>query len=739
MRERFWIVILFLALGGGLSFLYLSQAERIYEATAIIRYEAGNSSLPNLQDLSRSVDYGRQFDLGRLEDYSDLALSDAVMQAVIEAESLESDQEFLLGLTLEEVRTLSVLDALKRRVQVEAPPEQRVLLVTVEHRSPEMAARLANAFALALVEEDVAVAGQRLENELAGLDELFKVLSTEQSLTGSTAKESLTELAELGAEQERLERAATELNQAQIRATLQVVGLRQECQAATQAGTNVSALLRIALVSSDPEVAGLRAGVTDAELAFEAVQTRYKQKHPNYLAAEEEVNRANAQILEAADRAVERARNRLVTAERQEAELRSQLETNRMESRALGRQLLESPDTVLQARASFYSTLTDRVLDWTQKTSLERGLLSTPLTLAQQARVPTRAARPNDLLVGGAGLSSGLIAGLLLAFFMGLTDSSFKSLDEAEQALSLPVITAVPRVPKLEDRLTQCIITDEGFYPAAEAFRSLRTSLSVLRKGALQRSVLVTSASPQEGKTFCALNLAVSFAQQGHRTLLLECDLRRPMAAASVPGIRQNAPGLANFLKERLSSLHKDRTKDPKAKGESLSFSEWRQKQEGVESGKATQRGAPVSEGEREGVSGAGLTLGELAQKTSVEDLYFLPAGSAASNSSELLGQPGILANVMRELVRRYDRVILDAPPLLGVSDALLLAAEVDAVCLIVRANRTPRKMAQRAIDMLKRAEAPLVGIALNGLSPNQSSYYKESYGYAASARPRKR
>jgi Mrp family chromosome partitioning ATPase len=123
------------------------------------------------------------------------------------------------------------------------------------------------------------------------------------------------------------------------------------------------------------------------------------------------------------------------------------------------------------------------------------------------------------------------------------------------------------------------------------------------------------------------------------------------------------------------------------------------------------------------------MALDEVLQPTEFENLHFVSAGAPVSNPSELLAQAGF-TQFLAELLRRFDRVVIDSAPMLGISDTLLLSSRVQAVCFVIRANQTPRRGVLRAVEVLKRSEAPLIGVLLNGLTPRRSDPYGENYYY---------
>jgi Mrp family chromosome partitioning ATPase len=378
----------------------------------------------------------------------------------------------------------------------------------------------------------------------------------------------------------------------------------------------------------------------------------------------------------------------------------------------------------------------DRVMQRVKEATLTGDLMHNPLIIGQRAEVPGTPSKPAKVKISVLGLMAGLMCGVGLALALGFVDTSLKSLEDTERFLNFPVLSAVPRIADLETATSQIIMNDEDNFAGAEAFRSLRTSLAVLNKDKALKTILFTSALPEEGKTFCSLNFAVSLAQQGHRTLLVECDLRRPMVAQALPEIRDAAPGVTDYLRMLpMNAPVPVHESGRRSSGGGLSFAELRRKQEGKVAEPVVSR-ATVTGGVGGGEVPARLGLEDFVQATGVENLQFLSAGTPSADSSELLGQAGAVSTLLNEAYRRFDRVVIDSAPLLGLSDTLLLATQVHGVCLVIRAQRTPRKSIQRAVEIMQRAEAPLLGVILNGLVASRSDYYSDYYHYDYRSNP---
>jgi capsular exopolysaccharide synthesis family protein len=212
----------------------------------------------------------------------------------------------------------------------------------------------------------------------------------------------------------------------------------------------------------------------------------------------------------------------------------------------------------------------------------------------------------------------------------------------------------------------------------AEAFRTLRTALSMLGRVEDRRVFLFTSAMPAEGKTFCSLNYSASLAQMSLKTLLIDADLRRPAVEICLKGKEQGTAGVTDYLTGKKALL-------------------------------------------------------DVVQKTDLENLHFVSAGTTAPNPAELLAQDGLSA-MIEDALRHYDRVVVDSAPIHAVSDTLLIVKSVQTVCLVVRAAKTSGRSVMRCIQLLQAAEAPLSGVILNRMPVRRGlgyGYYSPYYDYS--------
>ena len=313
--------------------------------------------------------------------------------------------------------------------------------------------------------------------------------------------------------------------------------------------------------------------------------------------------------------------------------------------------------------------------------SMMGGTADDGVFIEEKANIPDKAAKPRKkVILAVAGFLS-LLFGVGLAFFVEYLDTSIKSKEDAEAVVRAPLLGYVPAFQNgkakggaKEGESLELLALKNPRSPAAESFRSIRTSLSFMQGGEGCRQFVVTSALPSEGKTLVSVNIALALAQTGKKVLIVDADLRRPRVhkVFKVNGRR----GLSNLL-----AGHDD------------------------------------------------VSMDELMQPTPCENLTFLASGPIPPNPSELLGSAR-MAELVGEFAKRFDYVIFDTPPSVNVTDAAVLGRYVDGNLLVVRSFSTDRHAAARARDLIRAAGTRMLGVVLNGVdaAPRGYSYYGYYY-----------
>ena len=301
-----------------------------------------------------------------------------------------------------------------------------------------------------------------------------------------------------------------------------------------------------------------------------------------------------------------------------------------------------------------------------EEVDLELGSKESSVEIIDEADLPIKAVRPNIPLNISLGVVVGLVLGVGLAFFIEYLDTSVKTIDDVERALGAAVLGVIPQN-------VGSLLEEGDESPHAEAYRVLRTNILFAgRKSEKQTTFSVVSGGAGEGKTTTMFNLAVVFAQQGDRILIVDSDLRRPSMHRYLKV--SNNIGLTNYLLGQVA-------------------------------------------------------IDEVIQTTELPSLHFIPSGKLPSSSMGILSSAK-MKEFVAEMKSRYDYVFLDAPPIMGVSDASVLASMVDMCVLVVQYRKYPQLMTQRAKGMVTKVGGELVGVVLNNINISQDSYYYYYSGY---------
>ncbi|MFC5676791.1 polysaccharide biosynthesis tyrosine autokinase [Aeromicrobium endophyticum] len=292
-------------------------------------------------------------------------------------------------------------------------------------------------------------------------------------------------------------------------------------------------------------------------------------------------------------------------------------------------------------------------------------------TVVDPASEPSTPISPRPVRNIGLGLILGLMLGAGMAVLRETLDTTIKSTKQLEALVPAPILGAISYDTAAVD--TPLITELDTYAPRAEAFRVLRTNLQFIDPDAHHKVFVVTSSLPGEGKTTTAANLALALAEGGEKVVLVEGDLRRPKVAEYLR--LESAVGLTTVLIGKLS-------------------------------------------------------LEDAIQSTANEDLAVLTSGSTPPNPAELL-KSGAMASLIASLRETYDIVLIDAPPLLPVTDGALLAAQADGALLVVRHGKTTTDQVTLAVERLEAVGASPVGIIFNMTPAKGGGGYGYGYGYA--------
>ena len=430
------------------------------------------------------------------------------------------------------------------------------------------------------------------------------------------------------------------------------------------------ALLELTSINSVPAVADLVRQINAKEAEFAAIKQRYLWKHVRYIEAQTTLAKLHAALGAEINNAAASINRAYQGAQENEAKLEAALDDQ--EKAALTLDSVAIPYKAMLRQTESDRALYENVLARMKEAGLNTGIHSDDdLRVVQAPTVPYRPSKPSRLKTLAIGVVIGAFAGGVAILLLEILHFTLQTVDQAEHLLGLPLLAGVPELRRRAQKAGGAppALVSRHDAPPRAAFRTLRTTLTMF-KGRETRSFLFTSAVPGEGKSFCSLNFAATLARQGCHTLLIAADLRREDQYPALLKARDQ-PGLYECLT-------------------------------------------------------GGLPLAQAVHATNLPNLFLCPVGTAGGDPAGLLSGDRFAA-LLRESLGVFDRVVIDSPPINAVADALLIAPHADAVCLVVRACRTPVKAALRACRTLARSGVMPAGFVFNRLALRlgyRSAYY---------------
>jgi capsular exopolysaccharide synthesis family protein len=421
----------------------------------------------------------------------------------------------------------------------------------------------------------------------------------------------------------------------------------------------------LSVVLSNAQVQNLRNQLNILQQEKLQVTERYGEKHPRYQQVITQVVNAENQLKAEVQKAIQNARTEYESALAQERDLQQQLNRSKAAATDLGRKGVDY--SVLVRNVESNRTVYNQLLTQQQQLSVVANSRTNNVRLVDRAQVPTSPSSPNHRRDWIYALAVGLALGLAVAFGIDYLDDTVKTPDDVTRRLKLKFLGLVPIVSGERHPL----ISGPVPHDFGEAYRSIRTSLSAQLPGSGARVVSVASSQPLEGKTTTAVNIAMALAVGGARVLLIDADMRRPSVHKALR--MTNDRGLSQLL-----------------------------------AGQARMR--------------------EVVQRTHDPNLLTITAGRTPANPSELLASDRMRALLSGLETGPFDWIIIDTPPVLAVTDAVILAPLVHAVTFVIGAEMTRWRLAERAVETLLGSNPRHVFAVLNKVNFGRNKYYYSRY-----------
>jgi succinoglycan biosynthesis transport protein ExoP len=648
--RRRYLVCAVTLLVAGVAMLRAFNARPVYRASAEILVARQMPQVLEFRDVAGvdSQSFGDEYHLTQLK----LIESRSLARRVVEKLDLAQDPDF--GRASEGAgrgpSTEGVVDSFLARVDARRVAHSQIITVAFEAPRAELAARAANTLAEAFIEEAV-----RARAETAGqVSSWLAAQIEEQRGKVQAAQEALRRLAEeTGVVNFEERRTLIEQKLKQLGAHVTDVKARRlQSEALYRAMSSVPDPHDLSMVIGNRTFQELRIELSRLERReAELLGSHHLDQHPEVVKVRAQIAQARGRLASEAAHILKAAENDYRAAAAQERELQVALEQATAEALDLNRRGLryDASKRELEAGQAVLNSLLAR----SKQTDVAQELRASPIRIVDRAVAPARPVGPRRKRMVALGLLLGLVAGVALALLVDRLDPRIRTPLDVRARLGAPVLAVVPQAavsarPALFDSVNHDSLS--------EAYRTLRTALDHLWPAEEARVVVVVSTAPREGKTTCAVNLALALAARDEEVLLVDGDLRRPQVHDALRVSR--APGLTEMLGGRL------------------------------ESGPAVQE-----------VAGTRLRV--------------IASGSASAAPAEAL-KPAALRALLTVLRERFRWVVVDTSPLEAVSDASTLAALGDGVVLVVAADRTPWAAAAQTIERLDQLGCRVLGVVLN-------------------------
>jgi len=651
VRKRLWLAGLVAGSFVVLALVYVFTATKIYASNAVIFVPPKNDGA--VFDGIKGAKAASWETLDALKSMAEGIQNGAVILRVANKLKLRDDPDFVKpkkgGYTDAEI-----VELINRRVYASLRRGTRIIDVMVKDKSPERAQKMTKAFVdefQNLIREQNAATAAKAKKELEqqAAAQLKRVMAAEDALQDFREKNAGMSLEEPAEGKGAPEKKLDELNRLLSASVNALIEKKSEYDQLQKISKNEpEKILEIGEYSTQDYIQKLLTARGVAETEFYRAKNQFGLSHPSYLKAKSNLDGLTSQVRNTALKVGQAISNSYQRAKDNEDQLNAAVREQKLH--VLDVTKLRKEFTALSrsvdAAYGTYQSLLDRV----NQTDVTAGIDETVIRVFSEPMVPSKPISPKKKITVALAGIFGSFLGLTLVIGIGLMDRTMHNRKQVEATLGIPVLTAIPKAFDACWNLKESImVTREPFSLVSEGIRSLRTALS----SHSPRSVLITSAAPGEGKSFCSANLAVLQANMGYRTLLVDADFRKPKMAEI-------------FTDPLFGEFHE----------------------------------------------GALATQGR-CQETVYPNLYLISCGQFTAPTGEPMNSEHFAA-MLWEAYSSFDCVIVDTSPVGAVSDGLSYSRHVDAVVLVVRAGQTPAGSARDALSELKRMRAPIVGCVLN-------------------------
>lgn len=670
-RERVWylIVAFFIIFSG--SILYTFNKTKVYTAVAQVQlFRDDSSALGNTVEMEQNQIRGAE----DLNTQISVLESSSIIKGVEQRLQDEMRERFMAPYTdaLSLSGPLTPLEILGRNRRVMPRRMSLMINVAYSHPDPIVAAEVANLFAKEFIDYNLKL---NIDGSMKAVEDL-RIRADQQ-------KERVEEL-ELKLAEYREVHNAVSLDSSENVAGAQLSRLNEikltNKNAYDQLETKWNLietyrregkdLWELSFISEQPRVSSLLTRISGTRISISSLSKRYREKHPVMIQLLQTLQEAELELAVAVQNSVDK-----IYAAYSESKSNFEMASQRLAEKEaelidLSKTRVEYNSLLrdLSVQQNFFQALNSRMT--TEKAQV--NLKNPNARIVDEAFPPSEnnPSSPNVVMNLAAGFFGGIAVGCGLIFAVAFLDDRVKSAFDIEGTIGLPMLGVIPRIKKLDTNTKAQAVASNVDRHVTETFRSIHSALKLNDESKNAKIILTTSTVPGEGKSFVSSNLSLTFANHGEKTLLLDADLRLPNVARSLQ--LENDFGLLDHIEK-------------------------------------------------------GVSLDEVIIKEVYPNLDVLPSGGKSKNPTQVLNSAQFEA-MFADLRDRYDRIVVDSPPLAAVSDALNLLPIVDGILYVIKFNTVKRKTAVVNVRRLWESNTPVFGAILNNITSSLSSYYYSNY-----------
>jgi succinoglycan biosynthesis transport protein ExoP len=701
LRKHQWLILSFMLAVVTIVAIATFRMQPVYVATARVEIDRENA---NILPFQGTDSYDFMMDLENyIETQSKILTSETLALQTIRNNALSARPEFSSSTGPSEAIASGSLANQKRppelaqflgSLSVKRVPNSRLMDVSFESTDPQLAARIVNAHINSYIEQNFRskyeATSQASTWLTSQLDDLrVKVQKSEDALITYERQNQIWTLDDKqNITTQRLSDVNKQLTDAQSER------MRKESLYQFAKSGNLDAVPQ---VQSNTTLTELLRKHEDLTSQYNDALSQYGPNFPKVVRLQAQLKELDAYIDKDKQKIVDILESDFREARERETMLTGLLDQQKVAANQMAEKLVEY--NILKREAEALKTLYDGLMTKLKETAISASLRSSNIRVVDPAMIPSTPARPAKTRNVALAFLVGLVGGIGLALMREYLDNTVKTPDDVETLSRLPSLAVVPQFAGSNGNgrrhgLLQGFSSNNGLdkrielvaqhlpkSQMSEAFRALRTSILLSQADHPPQVILVTSALPREGKTTAAANLAVTLAQLGDKTVLVDADLRKPGVGRLLNLTGGKYAGLSSYLA---------------------------------------------------GVSSLDLVS---IPHPAIPNLVAIPTGPLPPNPADLLSSHK-LVEAIAELRTKFKFIVIDSPPIMAATDAVILSVQADGVLLVVRSGETPKEAFTRTRDLLNSVKCRILGVVLNAVDASAPDYYYSyryypySYGY---------